>query len=114
MQQFRQTLEHYGPLAARVLLAQVFIVSGFGKLKAFTATASFMSNLGIPASQTMLVLTIALELDAAGDGRFAPWRTFRLQAGERVHEKLPDGLNAYWLRAVSRRDAELTCQLTYE
>ena len=62
MQQFRQTLEHYGPLAARVLLAQVFIVSGFGKLKAFTATASFMANLGIPASQTMLVLTIALEL----------------------------------------------------
>ena len=62
MQQFRQMLEHYGPLAARVLLAQVFIVSGFGKLKAFTATASFMSNLGIPASQTMLVLTIALEL----------------------------------------------------
>jgi hypothetical protein len=59
-------------------------------------------------------VTIALELDAAGDGRFAPWRTFRLQAGERVHEKLPDGLNAYWLRAVSRRDAELTCQLTYE
>ena len=46
----------------RVLLAQVFIVSGFGKLKAFTATASFMANLGIPASQTMLVLTIALEL----------------------------------------------------
>ena len=62
MKQFKQMLEHYGPLAARVLLAQVFIVSGFGKLKAFAATASFMANLGIPASQAMLVLTIALEL----------------------------------------------------
>ncbi len=57
---------------------------------------------------------ITLELDAAGDGRFAPWRTFRLQPGERIHEKLPDGLNAYWVRAVSNKDADLTCQLTYE
>ena len=57
---------------------------------------------------------VTIELDAAGDGRFAPWRTFRLQAGERLHERLPDGLNAYWLRATSNRDAELTCQLTYE
>lgn len=62
MQSYRQTLEHYGPLAARVLLAQVFIVSGFGKLKAFAATAAFMGNLGIPAAQMVLVLTIALEL----------------------------------------------------
>jgi hypothetical protein len=57
---------------------------------------------------------VTIELDAAGDGRFAPWRTFSLQAGERLHERLPDGLNAYWLRATSNRDAELTCQLTYE
>lgn len=62
MQQFKQYLQHYGPVAARVLLAQVFIVSGAGKLKAFAATAAFMGNLGIPASQLMLVLTIALEL----------------------------------------------------
>jgi hypothetical protein len=26
----------------------------------------------------------------------------------------PDGLNAYWVRAVSNKDAALTCQLTYE
>lgn len=62
MQQCRQLLEHYGPVVARVLLAQVFIVSGVGKLKAFAATAALMGNLGIPAPQLMLVLTIALEL----------------------------------------------------
>lgn len=62
MKQFKQALEQYGPLVARVLLAQVFIVSGFGKLKAFAATAAFMANLGIQAPQAMLVLTIALEL----------------------------------------------------
>ncbi len=55
-------LAHYGPLAARILLAQVFIVSGFGKLKAFAATAAFIGNLGLPAAQSLLVLTIALEL----------------------------------------------------
>ena len=57
---------------------------------------------------------VTLQLDWAGDGRFTPWRTFRLQAGERIHEKLPDSLNAYWVRAVSNKDADLTCQLTYE
>lgn len=55
-------LAHYGPLVARVLLAQVFVVSGFGKWKAFAATAAFMGNLGLPAPQLLLVLTIALEL----------------------------------------------------
>ncbi len=55
-------LAHYGPLVARILLAQVFIISGFGKWKAFAATAAFMGNLGLPASQSLLVLTIALEL----------------------------------------------------
>ena len=53
-------LAHYGPLVARILLAQVFIVSGFGKLKAFAATAAFIGNLGLPAAQSLLVLTIAL------------------------------------------------------
>src|SRR4051812_13606233 len=62
MQKVQQHLEHYGPLVARILLAQLFIVSGFGKLKAFTATVAFMANLGVPAPQVMLVLTIALEL----------------------------------------------------
>ena len=62
MQQFRQTLEHYGPLVARVLLAQVFIISGIGKIKGFAATAALMGNLGMPAPQLLLVLTIALEI----------------------------------------------------
>jgi putative oxidoreductase len=62
MQKIRQYLEQYGPLVARVLLAQVFIVSGFAKLNGFAATAAFMGNLGMPAPQLFLVLTIALEI----------------------------------------------------
>lgn len=62
MQKFKLALEQYGPLLARVLLAQVFIVSGIGKTKAFFATAVFMGNIGIPLPQVMLGLTIALEI----------------------------------------------------
>ena len=62
MEKFRQHIERYGPVVARVLLAQLFILSGIAKLKGFTGTAAFMGNLGMPAPQLFLVLTIALEI----------------------------------------------------
>jgi putative oxidoreductase len=62
LDKYAARLAYYGPLAARILLAQVFIVSGIGKIKGYTATAAFMGNLGIPFPQFMLVLTIALEI----------------------------------------------------
>jgi putative oxidoreductase len=62
MQQIHHFLERYGPLFARILLAQVFIVSGIGKIKGYAATAAFMGNLGIPLPQYVLALTIALEI----------------------------------------------------
>lgn len=62
MRQFRHYLERFGPVVARVLLAQVFIISGIGKFKAFAATAALMGNLGLPAPQLLLVLTLVLEL----------------------------------------------------
>ena len=55
-------LIRFGPLAARVLLAQVFIVSGIGKLFNFTKMAAFMFNKGLPASEALLVLVILLEI----------------------------------------------------
>ena len=73
MQQCRQFLERYGPVVARVLLAQVFIISGIGKIKGFAATAALMGNLGLPASQLLLVLTIALEI-GGGLALILGWR----------------------------------------
>ena len=67
LDKYAARLAHYGPLAARILLAQVFIVSGFGKWKAFAATAAFMGNLGLPAAQSLLVLTIAANKAAGGN-----------------------------------------------
>ncbi|MGH8616500.1 MAG: DoxX family protein [Burkholderiales bacterium] len=55
-------LTRFGPLAARVLLAQVFIVSGIGKLFNFTKMAAFLFNKGLPASEALLILVIVLEL----------------------------------------------------
>ena len=56
------SIRHYGPLAARVLLAQLFIVSGCGKIGGFAKTAVYMSGMGLPLSNLLLVLTIALEV----------------------------------------------------
>lgn len=55
-------VKQYGPLAARILIAQLFVIAGFGKLTAFAKAAAFMANKGLPMPEVLLVLTIALEL----------------------------------------------------
>jgi hypothetical protein len=57
---------------------------------------------------------ITVELDVAGDGRFLPYRTFDVPAGESVVHYFPESLNAYWIRAVSDRTGVLSAQLAYE
>jgi putative oxidoreductase len=49
-------------LAGRILLAVIFIISGFGKLTAFAATAGYMASKGLPMVPVLLVLTILVEL----------------------------------------------------
>ena len=58
--------------------------------------------------------TITVELDAAGDGRVAAYRSFKLAPGEKQTFVFPDWLNAYWVRAVSSATTKATAQLTYE
>ncbi len=57
---------------------------------------------------------ITVELDAAGDGRFAAYKDFTLAPGENLEHRLPDWLNAYWLRTVSAQAGKVSAQLTYE
>jgi putative oxidoreductase len=47
-------------LAGRILLVVLFLVSGFGKLTAYSATAGYMASAGVPSF--MLPLVIALEI----------------------------------------------------
>ena len=49
-------------LAGRVLLAQLFIVAGLGKIAQFAGTVAYMQSGGLPATELLAVLTIALEL----------------------------------------------------
>ena len=45
---------------ARVLMAYIFIVAGWGKLTAYSATVGYMECMGVPSA--MLPLTILVEL----------------------------------------------------
>jgi putative oxidoreductase len=45
---------------ARILLAYIFIVAGWGKLSAYAATAGYMESMGVPGA--LLPLTILVEL----------------------------------------------------
>jgi putative oxidoreductase len=51
-----------GLLLGRVLLALIFIISGFGKVMAFSGTAGYMAAEGMPMPQVLLVAAIAIEL----------------------------------------------------
>ena len=48
--------------AGRVLLAALFILSGFAKIGGFAGTAGYMASKGLPMPQVLLVLTILIEL----------------------------------------------------
>ncbi len=58
--------------------------------------------------------TITVELDAAGDGRFAAYQSFKLAPGAKETFVFPDWINAYWVRTVSSATTNATAQLTYE
>lgn len=62
MNQLCELLQKFGPLAARILLAQLFIISGVGKIGGFAGTAGFIAGAGLPAASVVLVLVIALEV----------------------------------------------------
>lgn len=52
----------FAPLAARLLISAIFLVSGFGKLAAPSATIGYMASVGLPFPQLGYVGAVALEL----------------------------------------------------
>jgi putative oxidoreductase len=52
----------FAVLVARVLLAGMFIYSGFGKLTGFAGTAGFIASKGMPLPELMAAGAIAVEL----------------------------------------------------
>lgn len=49
-------------LVGRILLALLFVISGFNKIAGFEGTVGYMASKGLPMPQVLLALTILLEL----------------------------------------------------
>jgi len=49
-------------LVGRILVALIFIISGFGKITGYAGTAGYMASKGIPMVDVLLPLTILIEL----------------------------------------------------
>jgi len=72
----------WGLLAGRLLLAYIFVTSGYGKIGGFAGTAKYMAAKGMPRVEQLLVGAILIELVgglmlAAGwKARWAAWAIF--------------------------------------
>jgi putative oxidoreductase len=55
-------LRDVGALIGRILVAVIFVLSGFGKIMGFTRTEVMMAAQGIPATEILLILAILIEL----------------------------------------------------
>lgn len=55
-------IARFAPLLGRILVGQLFLLSGLGKILAFGPTAGYMASKGLPMIQLLLVLTIVIEV----------------------------------------------------
>ena len=55
-------LQNSAALVGRILLALIFIISGFGKISGYAGTAGYMASKGLPMVAVLLPLTILVEL----------------------------------------------------
>ena len=68
-----QLVTKFGPLAGRVMLALIFLISGYAKIGDFAGTAGYMASKGIPFAEIALVLTIIIEI-GGGAMLVAGWK----------------------------------------
>lgn len=62
MQALCNLAKNYGPLIGRILIALIFLKSGFEKITGFSAVAGFMGKMGMPAPEFLLVGSIVFEI----------------------------------------------------
>ena len=65
-------MEKLGQLSARILIGQIFLLSGIFKITGYAATQGYMEAMGIPGA--MLPLVIALEV-GSGLAIMLGWKT---------------------------------------
>lgn len=61
MEKLCELVKQYGPLAGRILLSFMFIMSGWGKIGNFSETAAYMASKGMPFTEVLLAGAIAVE-----------------------------------------------------
>ena len=49
-------------LAGRILIALIFVISGYGKIAGFEGVAGYIGSKGLPMPEVLAALTVALEL----------------------------------------------------
>lgn len=59
-----EAVKTYGPLVGRILLALIFVISGFGKITGFEGTVGYIAAKGLPLPQVAAIGAIAIELGA--------------------------------------------------
>lgn len=62
MDKLCELTKQYAPLAGRILLSFMFIISGWGKITGFAGTAGYMASKGMPFPELLLPVAIAIEL----------------------------------------------------
>lgn len=55
-------ITQWGPLVGRILVGQIFLLSGISKIGGFAGTAGYMASKGMPMVEVLLVLTIIIEV----------------------------------------------------
>jgi putative oxidoreductase len=55
-------ISRFGPLAARILIALIFVLSGFGKITGFEGTVGYIASKGLPLPQIAAAAAIVVEL----------------------------------------------------
>jgi len=58
-------VKQFAPVVARILIAQIFLLSGISKIGGFAQTAAGMAQKGLPMAEVLLVATIVIEIGGA-------------------------------------------------
>lgn len=64
----------WAALLGRILLAGMFVISGYGKIPGFEGTASYIADKGLPMPQVLAALAILIEL-GGGLAILLGWKT---------------------------------------
>ena len=62
MSKFWEAVSQFGPLVGRILLAHIFLISGWAKVTGFAGTTAYMKGYGMPLVEPLAVGAILIEL----------------------------------------------------